>query len=146
MPDIFDPLTPNDEVQIGDYLKVETEGNPGLKIEGEVNYVVQVGDAAGDFDLGDDSYFEVHIERAVIEKLLRRRPEVKLPTREGSAVLVYDVNFLDDVVLVLRRSIADDFSSELGWFDAFRGRFVAADQVVAFFTKTLFDAGKPRSA
>jgi len=149
--DIFDPLDRHAEVKVGDYLRIETKGEPGVKIEGVVNWSRKEGTAAPfteQFDIGDDSHFEVNFNsRDVIEKIERRRPVVELPETEGSAILVYDNNFLEDRVLVLAREDVEKFGNEpRGWIDRVNGVIWDDVRIQASFVQVLFDAGKPRSA
>lgn len=121
----YDPIEP-DKVKKGDYIRVECQG--GVKLEGPVNWT----SGSGAMELGASPNTAVGLYSEQIEKVYRRRPQVVLPTRAGSAVLIYDTAYLENRVVILRSG--GDWSSTSGIW--------SADQARQHYVRTIFDAAK----
>ena len=121
MADKFNPIRP-DEIAEGDYVKIETRG--GALVEGKVGPrrftgVVNVAN--------------IYIADSDVKTAYRRLPKVELPVRFGSAVLIYNVCYLRDEVVIK--------SSDNKWHGVDRGN-LTDDQVEYDYVRTLFDAAQ----
>jgi len=138
MADIWDKIQPGD-VKAGDHIKTVATFHSGTTVthEGAVEYVIKEPGTTYAQLAGVPYVPWTQEELDVLDTIdiFRLRPQLKLPTRYGSAILVHDVNYLRDVVLVLQP--APEYWVNAG--DAPRGWDLS--EIEHHFVRVLFDAG-----
>ena len=137
--EIWDRVTDLSKLEKLDRVRVEllnSDLDYGVtKVEGTIN-------ATGDdrFWVGDEGTVEMVFAFSQQPTVDRRRPQVNLPTKSGSAVLIYDTMFLEETVVGL---VYNPVNGELEWRRIKRASVaVPPDEVERNYVRTLHDAGE----
>ena len=133
MADIWDEITDRTKLTTGDTVRVQFDDPEEYGIT-SVEGVINTTSESGGFWIGNGSNVDVGIRSTFGATVSKLRPPINLPTAPGSAILVYDVSYLQNVVLTLVQNE--------GWVNAqWPAESIDISTIEHNFVRVLFDAG-----